>query len=80
MGVKAMKLTRTRGTLVAARAVALDDEIFVVSSDGIVNRQRVREISSQKRDTTGVRVMNLQDDAELVAVAPVMAEDEEDEG
>jgi DNA gyrase subunit A len=80
MGVKAMKLTRTRGTLVAARAVTLDDEIFVVSSDGIVNRQRVREISSQKRDTTGVRVMNLQDDAELVAVAPVMAEDEEDEG
>jgi DNA gyrase subunit A len=72
MGVKAMKLTRTRGTLVAARSVTIDDEIFVVSSDGIVNRQRVREISSQKRDSTGVRVMNLQAGAELVAVAPVM--------
>ncbi len=72
MGVKAMKLTRTRGRLVAARSVNLDDEIFVVSSDGIVNRQRVREISSQKRDTTGVRVMNLQPGAELVAVAPVI--------
>ena len=78
MGVKAMKLTRTRGRLVAARAVTLDDEIFVVSSDGIVNRQRVKEISSQKRDTTGVRVMNLQEGAELVAVAPVINDEDED--
>ena len=79
MGVKAMKLTRTRGKMIAARSVNIDDEIFVVSSDGIVNRQRVREISSQKRDTTGVRVMNLQDDAELVAVAPVTEDDQDEE-
>ena len=39
--------------------VGLDDEIFVVSSGGVTIRMPVRDISSQGRDATGVRVMNL---------------------
>ena len=71
MGVKAMKLTRTRGRVVAALAVERDAEIFVVSSDGIVIRQGVTKISRQRRESTGVRVMDLKDGAELSAAAPV---------
>jgi DNA gyrase subunit A len=70
-GVKAMKLTKTRGNLVGARAISMDDEVFMISSDGIVIRQGVKEISRQKRESTGVRVMNLEDGAELSAVALV---------
>ena len=70
-GVKAMKLTKTRGHLVGARAVTPDDEVFMISSDGIVIRQAVKEISRQKRESTGVRVMNLEDGAELSAAALV---------
>jgi DNA gyrase subunit A len=70
-GVKAMKLTKTRGSLVGARAISTDDEVFMISSDGIVIRQSVKEISRQKRESTGVRVMNLEDGAELSAVALV---------
>jgi DNA gyrase subunit A len=70
-GVKAMKLTKTRGNLVGARAISVDDEVFMISSDGIVIRQAVKEISRQKRESTGVRVMNLEDGAELSAVALV---------
>ncbi len=77
IGVKAMKLTRVRGLMVAARAVSPDDEVFIISSDGIVIRQPAREISRQRRDSTGVRVMNLADDAELTAVALVPKEDDE---
>jgi len=79
MGVKAMKLTRVRGSLVAARAVNPGDEIFVISSDGIVIRQTVDEISRQKRESTGVKVMNLGADTELSAVALVPAEDDAEE-
>ena len=75
---KAMKLTRVRGTLVAARAVAAGDEVVITSSDGIVIRQLTDEISRQKRDSTGVRVMNLEHGAELSAVA--LVPHEEDEG
>ncbi len=78
MGVKAMKLTRVRGTLVDAVAVAPDTEVFVISSDGIVIRQAVGEISRQKRESTGVRVMNLEDGAELSAVSLVPNDEEEE--
>ncbi len=70
-GVKAMKLTRVRGSLVAARAVTADDEVFMISSDGIVIRQAVSDISRQKRESTGVKVMNLEDGATLSAAALV---------
>ena len=76
-GVKAMKLTKTRGNLVGARAVTADDEVFMISSDGIVIRQAVKDISRQKRESTGVRVMNLEDGAELSAVALVPRNGEE---
>jgi len=70
-GVKAMKLTKTRGSMVGARAVTPDNEVFMISSDGIVIRQAVKDISRQRRESTGVRVMNLEDGAELSAVALV---------
>ena len=70
-GVKAMKLTKARGSMVAARAVTADDEVFMISSDGIVIRQAVSDISRQKRESTGVRVMNLEDGATLSAAALV---------
>jgi len=71
IGVKAIKLTRVRGLLVAALAVNKDDQIFVTSSDGIVIRQGVGEISRQKRASTGVKVMNLAADTTLAAAALV---------
>jgi DNA gyrase subunit A len=74
IGVKAMKLTRVRGLLVGARAVSQGDEIFIISSDGIVIRQSVDDVSRQKRDSTGVRVMSLEDGAVLTAVALVPRE------
>ncbi len=76
MGVKAMKLTRVRGRLVAGRAVSAGDEIFITSSDGIVIRQAASEISRQGRAATGVKVMNLAEGAELSALALVPREEE----
>jgi DNA gyrase subunit A len=38
----------------------------------------VREISSQGRDATGVRIMNLADDQTVASVAPVLGTEEEE--
>jgi DNA gyrase subunit A len=78
IGVKAMKLTRVRGTISAARAVSPGDEVLITSSDGIVIRQSADSISRQKRDSTGVRVMNLEAGAELTSVDLVAQEQDED--
>ncbi len=74
-GVRGIKLTAKKGFVVAAFMVGLEDEIFVIASGGIVIRMPVREISSQGRDATGVRVMNLEEGQSVAAVAPVLQED-----
>ena len=66
--------------MVAAFMVGLDDEIFVIDSGGTMIRMAVRDISSQGRDATGVRVMNLDEGQTVAAVAPVLQGDEEGRG
>ncbi len=77
-GVRGMKLTAKKGEVVAAFMVGIDDEIFVISSNGTTIRMEVRSISSQGRDATGVKVMDVGDDERVAAVAPVLfTEDDE---
>ena len=73
-GVRGIKLTAARGRVVSAFMVGLDEQILLVSSGGVLIRTAVREISSQGRDATGVRVMNLDEGQSVAAVARV-AED-----
>ncbi|MGC8471029.1 MAG: DNA gyrase subunit A [Acidimicrobiales bacterium] len=70
-GVRGIRLTARRGRVVAAFMVSLDEEILLVSTAGVVIRMAVREIASQGRDATGVRVMNLDDGQQVAAVARV---------
>jgi DNA gyrase subunit A len=75
-GVRGIKLTAKKGFVVAAFMVSLDDEIFVIASGGVVIRMGVRDISSQGRDATGVRVMNLDQGQSVAAVAPVLQQED----
>jgi DNA gyrase subunit A len=78
MGVKGIKLTARRGYVVDAFMVGLDDEVFLISSAGVTMRIPVRSISSQGRDATGVRVMNLDDGQTVASAAPILSADEEE--
>jgi DNA gyrase subunit A len=48
-----------------------------VSSGGVAIRMGVRDISSQGRDATGVKVMNVDDGQYVASVALILANDEE---
>jgi len=74
-GVRGIKLTGKKGQVVAAFMVGIDDEIVAVASSGVTIRMAVREISSQGRDATGVRVMNLDDGSTVASVASILAGD-----
>jgi len=76
-GVRAIKLTAARGFLVAAFMTRLDDEIMLASTGGVLIRTPVREVSSQGRDATGVRVMNLDEGHSVATAALVPSEDED---
>ncbi|MCB1039994.1 MAG: DNA gyrase subunit A, partial [Acidimicrobiales bacterium] len=76
-GVRGIKLTAKKGFVVASFMVGIDDEILAIASDGVVTRMAVREISSQGRDATGVRVMNVTGDRTVAAVAPVLSAEDD---
>ena len=76
IGVKAIKITPSRGHLIGARAVSPGSQLFATSSDGIVMRTEGDAISRQKRDASGVKVMNLEDGATLTAFTVVSPEAE----
>ena len=76
-GVIGIKLTGKKGNVVAAFMVGIDDEIVAVSSGGITIRMEVREISSQGRAATGVRLMNLDDGQTVASVAAILANDDD---
>src|SRR5204863_280898 len=58
-GVIAAKITKPRGSIIAAGAVRTGDEVFLISDDGVVIRMAVDTISRQGRPTTGVRLMDV---------------------
>lgn len=76
-GVIGIKLTGRKGKVVAAFMVGLDDDIVAVSSGGVMIRMNVRDISSQGRDATGVRVMSLDDGQTVASVALILAAEAE---
>ena len=73
------KAHKQQDQLAALRIVNADDQLVLVTSRGIVIRQRVEDISSQSRAATGVRVQRLDADDSVVAVALVPPEDITDE-
>ncbi len=75
-GVIGVKLSDKKGQVVAAFMVGIDDEIVAIASNGVAMRTEVRQISSQGRSASGVRLMNLDDGATVASVAPILAADD----
>ena len=76
-GVIGLKITTKKGHVVAAFMVGIEDEVVAVASNGVTIRTQVRQISSQGRAATGVRLMNLDDGAVVASVAPILSTDED---
>ncbi|HAT1276432.1 TPA: DNA gyrase subunit A [Corynebacterium striatum] len=68
LGVMTFKYTPKRGKLIGAIAVDEEDEIFAITSAGGVIRTEVNQIRPSSRATMGVRLVNLSNDVELLAI------------
>ena len=64
------------GELVGAMAVDDDDDILLINSDGIIIRMAANEISKLGRATQGVKIMNVGEDANIIALAKVIKDEE----
>ena len=78
LGVMTFKYTPKRGKLIGALAVEEDDQIFAITSAGGVIRTEVNQIRPSSRATMGVRLVDLNDGVDLLAI-DVNVEDEGEE-
>ena len=67
------------GELVGAMVVSEDDDIMLINSDGIIIRMKASEVSRLGRATQGVKIMSVNEDANIIAMAKVAREDELDD-
>ena len=68
-GVYTITMTHKKGLLSVMKIVGPDDEIMIVSEDGVIVRTPVKGISELGRSTQGVKVMNVADKDKVCAVA-----------
>ncbi len=69
----------TSGYLIGGVSVRDDDELLLINSDGIIIRIKVSDVSAMSRATRGVRIMKVDDDAQIIAMAKVIRDDDVDE-
>jgi DNA gyrase subunit A len=74
------KFSRT-GTLIGAAMVSEEDEVLLINSDGIIIRIKAGEVSHLSRATQGVKIMKVEGESNIIAMARMLKEDlEEEEG
>ncbi len=80
-GVKALNITEKNGSMAALNCVDTNREqdLIIVSDNGIVMRMPLEQVSTLKRATQGVRLINLRDNQKVATVTVVEKEKNEDE-
>ena len=80
-GVKCYKITEKTGNVVGAKIVHEDQEIMIITNEGIIIRIAVSGISVLGRITSGVKLMNLDHSKDIVvaSIAKVRKEDSDTE-
>ncbi len=78
-GVKTINITPKTGALIGLKAVTDEDDLMIITRNGIVIRQSISNIRVMGRATQGVRLINLRNNDEIAALAQVPAQIEEEE-
>ena len=78
-GIKVMNITERTGKLAGLTAINGDEDIMVITDTGVVIRTSVDNISQTGRAAQGVKIMRLDDDAQIVTFALVEPEQENEE-
>ncbi|MCI9420902.1 MAG: DNA gyrase subunit A [Eubacterium sp.] len=68
-GVKCYKITEKTGFVVGAKAVHEDQEVMLITNEGIIIRIEVRGISVLGRITSGVKLMNVDSSKDIVVAS-----------
>ncbi|RJP65358.1 MAG: DNA gyrase subunit A [Ignavibacteriales bacterium] len=76
-GVITIKANDKVGKMIAIREVNDNDELVIITKNGMVIRQSVKELRVMGRNTQGVRLIRLNEDDSIADIARVVSEDED---
>ena len=76
-GIHNYKLSDKTGKVVGIRTVSEDEDLMLISSDGIIIRMATKDVSLIGRATQGVRLMKLADNIRIVNLATTEKEEDE---
>lgn len=76
-GVKALNITEKNGNMIALKSVTSDDDLMIITDSGIIMRMPLDQISTLRRATQGVRLINLKDNQKVSTIAIVEKSEEE---
>lgn len=78
-GVITVKTSEKNGKMIAMKEVNDNDELVIITTNGMVIRQAVKELRVMGRNTQGVRLIRLNEDDAIADIARVIPEEEESE-
>ncbi|WP_368191557.1 DNA gyrase subunit A [Blautia sp. 1033sp1_1033st1_G9_1033SCRN_220408] len=76
-GVKCYKITEKTGNVIGAKAVNEENEIMMITTEGVIIRLQCADISILGRITSGVKLINLKEGVTVASVAKVREKEEE---
>jgi DNA gyrase subunit A len=79
-GLRCYKITEKTGRIVGVKAVNDEHEIMMITTEGIIIQIRMSDIRELGRMTTGVKLMNLEDDVKIAKIAKVRDKVQDDNG
>ncbi len=79
-GILNYNITQKTGKICAVKAVQDDNDLMLITSDGVVMRTAISEISKLGRTTQGVRVVRLADGIKVIDIALADKDDDEEQG
>jgi DNA gyrase subunit A len=77
-GILTLNRTEKTGNIVATMEVMQDEEIMLITKNGVVIRSAVNEVRNTGRNAQGVNLVRLDSNDELCSVARVVSEKEEE--
>lgn len=79
VGIKTMQVTEKTGNVVAVKTVTGEEDVMLITVEGMLIRMDVEDISQIGRNTQGVRLIRLSDEEYVATVAKVKKDDDDDE-
>ena len=76
-GIRAMNLTGKTGLLAAQLLIYGDEDLMLITDDGVIIRMPAADISCLSRSTQGVRLMRVAEGGKVVGVSRTAPEEEE---